>query len=412
MATSYIIDLDDVDLVQDPYHGYSRIRERVPRVAPAHQHPAGHHWMVTRYADVAALYCDPRFVSNPLNVPDAPMRHLREEVLRTGETPTEYMPLRTDRMARRDGAGHTRLRRAVDPAFHARVVAGLRTRIERLAEDLLDRLPDATEEDGTVDLLRHYALPLPNAVLCELMGIPQEVQSEWLRWTTEVKVGSLSLDARAERWRALTDFARDLISQRRAAPGHDLISSLLAAGDNGEGLTETEIISIMLMDHNAHRALGHLIANGTVALLTHPEQLELLRKHPEMMPQAVEEMLRFCSPSTVGGLQHATEDVRIGETTIRKGEAVWPAVAAANWDPRRFSEPERLDVTARRDAHIAFGEGPHSCAGPALARLTAEVALAALLRRHPGLAPGVDPSTLTREHRPRQWGLEALPIRL
>ncbi|MQA95197.1 MAG: cytochrome P450 [Streptosporangiales bacterium] len=409
---SEIIDVEDEELVQAPYPGYSRIRERMPRLAPTHLKSVGRIWMVARYADVAALYTDPRFVANPLNVPGAPMRHLSEEVFRIGETPEEYMTHRVDRMGQHDGAAHARLRRLVGPAFAIRPMERLRPRIERLAEELLDRLPEAAEDDGTVDLLRHYALQLPNSVLCELIGIPETHRAAWLKWTTEIKWPSLPLDARAERWRAMTGLARELIAQRRAAPAEDLISSLLAAGGPDGELTDTEIVTMMLLDHNAHRSIGHLIANGTAALLAHPDQLRLLIEDPGLMPQAIEELLRYCGPTTVGRLRHATQTMAFAGGTVRKGEVIWAAIAGANWDPRRFTDPSRLDVSAPRPSHIAFGGGPHHCSGPALARLAAEVAIAALLRRHPGLTLGVDPSDLRVEHKPRQMGLLTLPIRL
>jgi cytochrome P450 len=451
------IDMSDEQLIQDPYGRYSVIRERA-RLVRGVMPPVDPVWIATRHADVARLLTDPRFVVDQANVPGMRLRNRSETVLRVGETPPEYMRYRVGRMGQCDGAEHARLRALEAPAFAADRVAALRPRVEEVAERLLDGLARARgggrtgagAHGGVVDLLADFAVPLGTSAMCDLIGIPAADQERWGRWCTEVKLPGLPLDDKAVAWRALVGYARELIARRQAEPAGDLVSVM--AGEVGE----TEVIAMMLMDHNPHRSIAHLICNGTLALLAHPAQAAMLRENPDLMPRAVLELLRFCGPTTVGRMRHATVDVEFGGGVVRKGDSVWPVLAGANRDPRRYTDPDRLDLTrfTRRPAPAsdtapdaaphpasnpasnpvstsalyaasdpdsasdpvravgAFGAGPHHCLGPAPARMVAEVAFAALARRFPRLALAVDPGDLEREPKPRQWGLTALPVRL
>jgi cytochrome P450 len=212
---------------------------------------------------------------------------------------------------------------------------------------------------------------------------------------------------------------RRLIERRRTEPADDLISGLIQAQggvglDKGDRLSVTEVIStILVLNFAGHETTTHLIGNGTAALLRHSEQLALLRRDPSLIPSAVHELLRWCGPVQVDQLRYATEDVEIGGTTVRKGEGVLPILVGANFDPRVFEDPERLDITRGvrgGETHVAFSYGPHYCLGAALARQEAEVAFEALLRRFPHLALAVEPTDLEFEPTPRHRQLKALPL--
>jgi cytochrome P450 len=415
LTTAEMIDMCDEELMQEPYGGYSRIRERDPLVRGVMK-PVGPTWVVTRYNDVKQVLTDARFVVNPAHVPGPMERAYSEVELRKNDTPTEYIKYKLARMGQADGAGHVRLRSPVAAPLTADRVARLRPRAEAIAEGLLDRLPKAADDNGVVDLLPHFANPLPAAVLFELIGIPGDDQRQWQHWLLEHRRTDVTMEHFAQLWHDMVTYAEGLIERRRREPADDLISMMIHTDVPGEPPSDTEIVAMMMMDHNAHLAVGHLIANGTVALLTHPEQLALLREDRRLIPGAVHELLRFCGPTTISRMRHPTEDVPIAGQTVRKGEALWAIIASANRDPRRFAAPDRLDVTRpphpSGDPHLAFGDGPHICLGRALTTLIGEVAFEALLRRLPLLTLAVAPTTLIREPKPRQWGLTALPIHL
>jgi cytochrome P450 len=409
-----IVKMDDKELMRDPFHGYSRIREEAPLSrgeAPDVAPFIGPAWLATRYDDVKTVLTDPRFVANRTNLRGVPPNdRLDEAVYRKLETPEEYAQYRLGRMGRADGADHERLREPLAPTLSAAGLERLRPRVEKTSEALLARLPD-TADDGVVDLLENFAHPLSVTVLCDLIGIPEKDHERWQAWLFDVKRGEWTLQRRGEAWREMVAFAEELIENRRAQPADDLISAMVRAQRDN-----TEIITMMLMDHNSHRSAAMLIGNAVVALLTHPDQLTLLRKDPGLIPRAVAELLRFAGVVQVARIRHAAEDVRLGGRLVRKGESVYAVLAAANYDPRAFPDPDRLDITRDPDdnpnAHLAFAGGEHRCLGAELSSLLTEVALAGLVRRFPGLALAIDPDDLDHELRPRHWGLNALPVRL
>jgi hypothetical protein len=416
-----VVDMSDQELLRDPFTGYSRIREQtrlirgvLPGLDPQ--------WMVTRYDDVKMVLNDTRFVSNPANVPGMRLRNLSEQMALARGYPAEYLKYRLDNVAEFDGAAHVRLRTLVSRAFSVREVARMRPRIEDITERLLHRLAEAVNggarDKRTVDLLSHFAYPLPNIVICELIGIPNEDRPQWQQWmrtlwsVTGPQVGTTMQDVVAG--------IRRLIERRRAEPADDLITRLIQAQggvglEEGDRLNDTEIISmILILNFAGYETTTHLIGNGTAALLAHPDQLALLRRDPSLTPGAVHEMLRWCGPTQVGHLRYATEDVEIGGMTVRKSEGVLPILVSANFDPRVFEAPERFDITrevgGRRETHVTFSYGPHYCLGAALARQEAEVAFEALLRHFPHLALAVEPADLEYEPVPRHWRLKALPL--
>ncbi|WP_307867790.1 cytochrome P450 family protein [Umezawaea beigongshangensis] len=398
-----MIDLLDADLVRDPFGVYGRLRERSP-LARGVLPGAGPLWIVTRYEDVRLVLNDRRFVGDVRSVPGADATDLQEQfLLAAGLAPEDLEHVRPT-MSDLDGAAHAALRGAVSRAFTARRVSALRPRVERLAADLLDALP----RGEVVDLLAEFAHPLPITVICELIGVPERDRPRWREWSAALAPGGGPAMAAAVR--AMAGNARELVERRRAEPADDLVTDLVLAGDQlGEAQVISTVFSLVVA---GHETTANLIANGTAALLTHPDQLALLRADPGLLPRAVQELMRWCGPALGTRMRYATEDVEIGGGVVRRGEAVMPVLGAANRDPRVFAEPDRLDVT--RDAarpHVGFGHGPHHCLGAALAALEGEVAFGALLRDRPGLALAVAPEDLRRGANPGTRHLAELPVR-
>jgi hypothetical protein len=411
-----LVDMADEELMRDPFDGYSRIREHAPlvRAVMPGVEPV---WLATRYDDVKKVLSDPRFVVDPANVPGMRIQSLRAQILRrVHAVPPEYVKYRNEQMGAYDGAKNLRLRTLVSPSFTRHKISKLRPRISEISEELLGRLPDSAE-NGVVDLLRDFAYPLPGRVLRELVGIPEEDRERWDGWYRAV--WSVTGQNKTEAWRGLIAYIQGLIERYRAAPADNLTSGLIRAQtEDGDRLSDTEMIALLVQVGLAGKqTTADLISSGTVALLRYPDQLALLREHPELMPRAVHELLRFCTPTHVGRMRYATEDIEVGGVLVRKGEAIRPAFVGGNYDPRKFDEPERLDITrapeGRLETHVAFSHGPHYCLGAALARLEGEVAFEALLRRYPRLEMAADPRDLEYELMPGQWRiLTALPVRL
>lgn len=408
------VDLLDAELLKDPFAGYARIRERDP-LSRSELPGIGPVWIATRYDDVRTVLSDPRFVMSVPSVPGTDTQDMVRRILQARGVPPEYMKYMRDGLTDVDGADHARLRRLVSHAFTVRSVARLRPRVEKLAEQLLDRLTEVAE-DGVVDLLGHFAYPLPIIVICELVGVPDEDRPRWREWSEALTSGTGPVLAAAVE--GMVTSTRELIERRRAEPADDLISGLIRAQDeNGDRLGDTEMITMILtLVVAGHETTAHLIANGTAALLAHPDQLALLREDPGLVPGAVHELLRWCGPALMGRIRYAAEDLEIGGRPVRGGEAVMPILAGANHDPDAFGAPERLDVTRepdrRGETHVAFAYGPHYCLGAALARQEGEVAFEALIRRFPGLTLAVDSQDLERVPMPGVWRLATLPVRL
>ncbi|GII64180.1 cytochrome P450 [Sphaerisporangium krabiense] len=412
---SAAVDLMDPDVLKDPFGAYAAMRERAPLVRGVIFAGTPPIWLATRYEDVKTVLGDHRFVNNPANVPGMDVGSIRERMIEARGIPREYAAYLLDSVLDADGEDHIRLRRLVSRAFTARRVAELRPRVEEITEGLLDRLP-GTAEDGVVELMEHFAYPLPITVICELVGIPEEERPQWRAWgkvLTDLKsdgVGAVLGD--------MITYIHGLIERRRAAPTGDLLTGLIRAHDeDGDRLGDTEMVTLVLtLVLAGHETTAHLIGNGTVALLTHPGQLARLRSAPELMPRAVHELLRWCGPVQATRMRYAAEDVEVGGMRVRKGEPVMALLAGGNHDPRAFGDPGRLDITrepdGRKETHVGFGHGLHYCLGAALARQEGEVAFEALLRRFPGLSLAVAPDELERQPIPGAWRLARLPLKI
>jgi cytochrome P450 len=381
----------------DPFPHYHRLRE----ADPVHQSPLGF-WVLTRYEDCVAVLRDQRFGR-------AGFEGFLESVY---GSPAGYERLPRS-MLFQDPPDHTRLRALVSRAFTPRVVEGLRPRIQQVVDGIIDRALDARSMEVIGDL----AYPLPVTVISEMLGVPAGDRESIKGWSSDI---ARSLDAiglqvdpdivergRAAR-RAIGDYFRQLLPERRRQPRNDLLSLLIAAEEQGDSLSEGELLSTCILLYIAgHETTVNLIGNGLLALLRHGDQLRRLREEPALAASAVEELLRYDGP-VQRTARFTTVDVEIGGRAIDKGAMVVTVIGAANRDPAQFPEPDRLDLGRVDNRHIAFGFGIHFCLGAPLARLEGQVALGTLARRLPALALATD-RVEWRESQVLR-GLKTLPI--
>ncbi|MFJ2555553.1 MULTISPECIES: cytochrome P450 [unclassified Streptomyces] len=403
----------------DPYTTTARLREAGPAVRGTFidGEPC---WMFLRDAEVRTILDDPRFVVNPASVPGGAVPDRRAEgMVAIGIDEEIARPYLAASMAELDAPGHPRLRKLASRAFTARRIAELRPRMEKVTQELLDALPGHAE-NGVVDLIEHFAHPLPLTVICDLIGVPEEDRPLWLEWSHaamwHVRPGAMTLP---EAMRAMVTQIRDLIARRRAEPADDLIDALIRVQDeDGDRLSDTELVMLLLdLGVAGHETTSYLIGTGTAALLTHPDQLSLLRSDLSLLPKAIHELMRWCTPVMLTRPRHATVDLDLGGVPIAAGERVMAILIGANRDPRRFPDADRLDITRtyefRGEQHVGFSHGPHYCLGAGLAKEEGEIAFGALLRKYPGLTLAVDESAFTwQQPHPGMRRLAELPVRL
>ncbi|HEY7594379.1 MAG TPA: cytochrome P450 [Actinophytocola sp.] len=359
-------------------------------------------WLVTRHEDVMAVLADPRVSSNPAH-------QTRIDTTAAPGLPPEYLRYLGRSVSMMDPPDHTRVRRLVSKVFTARRVQELRPRVQRLTDDLLDDL----EQAGELDLLERFAYPLPFAVISELLGVPEEFRAPWRAALEGMMWGAWEQIAPGAQ--TMVDYAVRLVHLRRDEPGDDLTSALVRARDaDGDQLDDDELISLVITILNAgHETSAQLIANGTFALLSHPDQLALLRANPKLLPSAIEEMLRYWGAAELAALRFPTEPIEVGGVRIEAGEVVQLLWGAANRDEARFADPEKFDITRKQNLHVSFGHGIHYCLGAALARMEGSVALSTLLQRYPELSLAAPAEQIAwKRGFPRGINrLEALPIR-
>ncbi|GLZ29792.1 cytochrome P450 [Lentzea sp. NBRC 105346] len=381
---------------EDPYSTLAGLRER----GPVHQveifgMPM---WLVTRYRDVKAALGDPLLSSHGSSASEA----------------TKALPMIqggwfsevSRHMLMSDPPDHGRLRRAVSREFTPRRIAALRPRIQELADTLLDLVIPA----GKADLISSFAAPLPITVIMELLGVPDVDQENFRYWAdvvTGVHEGDHELIPQVHAEAA--GYLRDLVAHKRTSEEDDLIGALARVA-GPDALTDDELVSLaFLLLVAGYTTTIDLIGNGTLALLRNPEQLELLREAPSMLPGAIEEFLRFDGPTSHATLRFAKPGLNIGGVEIPAGDLVLLSLASADHDPERFPRAEALNIERADRQHLAFGHGIHFCIGAPLARLEGEIAFRSLLARLPGLA--LDTSE------PLDWrvsinirGLKKLPV--
>jgi cytochrome P450 len=327
-----------------------------------------------------------------------------EQLAEMPQPPEELKPLRRNLLSI-DPPEHTRLRRLVQPAFTASAIEKLRPRIQAITGDLLDRMEVQASAAGEsapnrrVELISQFAYPLPVTVICEMLGIPEADREQTQRWSENL-LRPLNESEAEEIGRGIGEFItylRGLFAQRRADPQDDLISALLQAEVEGDRLTEEEVLSMVFILFVAgHITTVNLITNGIYALLTNPEQLAALRSNPDLIENAVEEILRYYGPAETSTLRFARQDFEIEGQAIERGAPLLFLLASANHDPERFADPEMFNIS-RDDAnrHVAFGKGIHACLGAPLARLEGQIAIASLVQRYPDLKLAVPAEEIT-----------------
>ncbi|GHE45560.1 MULTISPECIES: cytochrome P450 [Streptomyces] len=391
----------DPGFVSDPYPAFAelRARGRVLYYEPSDQ------WLVPHHADVSALLRDRRLGRSYRH------RFSHEEFGRT-PPPPEHEPFHTlndHGMLDLEPPDHTRIRRLVSKAFTPRTVERLRPYVHGLADELVSRLV----AEGGGDLLTDLAEPLPVAVIAEMLGIPESDRAPLRPWSADI-CGMYELNPSEETARRavrasveFSDYLRELIAARRAHPGEDLISGLIAAHDEGDRLTEQEMISTAVLLLNAgHEATVNATTNGWWALFRHPDRLAALRADHSLVPSAVEELLRYDTPLQLFE-RWVLDDIEIDGTVIPRGAELALLFGSANHDPEVFEAPETLDLTRGDNPHISFSAGIHYCIGAPLARMELAASMTALLDRAPTLRLAAEP-----ERRPNfvMRGLEGLSV--
>ncbi|MXV96559.1 MAG: cytochrome P450 [Gemmatimonadetes bacterium] len=363
--------------VANPYPVYRRLRER----DPVHYSILTEQVVVTRYADVDRILRDHRNFSNDL--------HKARSSRGSLATRKKLKPS----MLVQDPPDHTRLRGLVNRAFTPRSVANMEDFIRATAHTLLNKV----EGHDEFDLMTAYAGPLPTLVIARMIGVPDRDLDRFRVWSNHLVRALEPLLTPEEEEQVyqneqrLADYHRGIIEQRRRSPRDDLISRLVEAEEHGDKLTLDEVIVMLrLLLIAGNETTTNLIGNGMRALLRNPDQLALLRERPELMPSAVEELLRYDSPVQLD-MRFARSDLEIGGRFVRSRTMIAPAIGSANRDPERFQRPDELDITRSDAGNISFGRGIHHCLGAPLARLEGRIALEVLLERFAQIGFGKRP---------------------
>jgi cytochrome P450 len=364
-------------VLADPYPHYRELRAE----APVHWSPIGF-WVFTRYAEGATIVQDRRFAMFEPREFGENAGYQYE-----GAAPEKVQASLARMMLFKNAPDHTRLRSLVTKAFTARAIEGLRNRIAAIVADLLDRVRKA----GHMDVIADIAYPLPAIVIAEMLGVPPEDRDQFRLWSRALAstIDPMILPDEMERAAVAVDrfaeYFTALIARRRKEPREDVLSAMIAAEDQGDRLSEAELISNAMLILNAgHETTTNLVGNGMLALLRHPEQLARLREDPSLLPGAVEELLRYDSPTQLTA-RRARVDCEVGGVEVNAGQQVMVILGSANRDPARFPEPDRLDIARGDTEHLSFGGGPHYCLGANLARLEGQIAIGALIATFPGL---------------------------
>ncbi|GAA2608137.1 cytochrome P450 [Actinomadura fulvescens] len=391
----------DPEFAANPYPHFQRLQHDSPVVRT----PAGI-WYVTRYHDVAAVLRDARFGHGDGTVEEEKLGWLGTASGASGEKVRSFFAL--------DPPDHDRLRRMVTKGFSARRVQLLEEQVQRVVDELLD---EALRKDE-IDVMAELAYPLPVIVICELLGVPPGDREVFHGWSEALARGldpdfvqtPRDIQARGKALLEFRDYFLDLSAARRKEPGEDLISALIQVEEEGDMLSETELLTTcVLMVIAGAETTVNFLGNSTLALLRHPDQRALMTDRPEEFPAAMEELLRYDPPVQMT-FRVALEDVELRGEHIAKNDLVIVVMGAANRDPEVFDDPDRLDLTRPVGRHLAFGLGTHFCFGAPLARLQGRLLLPDLFRRAPGITLVEDKVTYKRNVLLR--GLSALPVRL
>jgi cytochrome P450 len=394
---------EDAAFIADPYPVFRRLQDE----DPCHWSPRLKSWVLTRYEDVRRVCLDKEISSNRLAPFFASLPG--PEAQRIGEI-VRYLSLW---MVFRDPPDHTRLRRLTSKVFHAKSQQAMRGRVEALVAGLLEEIGDARE----FDFIARFAGPLPALVIMDLIGVAHGELARIKRLSDDMALFIGSSRGAADKYaiaeaatREMAAFFRGLIRERRASPRNDLLSELIAVEDEGDRLSEDELVATcILLLFAGHETTTNHIANGLLALIRFPGEMARLRADPALAAPAVEELLRYDGPSGVQ-VRIVSAETELHGRTLRPGDRVFIMLSAANRDPRAYDDPDRVILDRDGVAHLAFGFGQHICLGFPLARTEGQVALPAVLARWPSIALATDSL---------EWidsmvfrGMKAMPIRV
>ncbi|WP_275291577.1 cytochrome P450 [Amycolatopsis sp. La24] len=383
-----------------PPSAITRLRETRP-VSPL-KFPDGHDgWLVTGYDAVRQALADPRFSSRqdlgavhvPYETPSMP--EAQQEFDPSPQVPGLFITM--------DPPDHTRLRRKLTGAFTVNRMKQLEEHIAEIAQRQLDHLAECPRP---ADLVQEFALPVPSLVICEMLGVPYSDRETFQKNSTQMMLRDQSIEDKMAAWTALTSYLGKLAADKRADPGSDILSDL--ARDDGLSIEELVGIGFLLL-LAGHETTANMLALGTFALLENPGQMAALRAEPDLIPGAVEELLRYLAVVDVL-FRYASEDLELGGEKISKGSTVLISMLAANRDPSRFPEGDELDVERNARTHVSFGHGVHQCLGQQLARIEMRAGFAGLLQRFPTLALAVPPEEVPLRTGMNIYGVHELPV--
>ncbi|MFD8092401.1 cytochrome P450 family protein [Streptomyces malaysiensis] len=384
----------DAAFLDNPYPGYAQLRDEsaVHQVALPDGSPI---WLVLREEDVRAGLTDTRLSVNKAHSG-------------TGYKGFSLPPALDANLLNIDPEDHQRLRRLVSKAFTARRVENLRGSVQAA----VDRLADDLAGQGGGDLVSTFSLPLPLMVIGDLLAVPEADRRRFSTWVSNMLTPESPRQIK-EAVENIHTFLLDLVADRRDALGDDMLSALIAVRDEDDQLTENELVSLafLLLMAGSENA-QHLISAGLVTLLQHPEQVAELRAEPGLLPEAVEELLRYAHPNQMAIRRFPTEPIEIGGTQIPAGATVMLCLASAHRDPKRYPSPDEFDIHREDKAHLALGQGMHYCLGAPLARMEIQIALHTLLHRFPQLDLAVPPQQLQWRASFRSRALKAVPVTL
>jgi pimeloyl-[acyl-carrier protein] synthase len=380
----------------DPYPLLHRLRAD----DPVHFSEFVNGWVLTRYEDAIAYLRDRRF---------SRVEYLDQMRAKFGDQP--ILKLQAGELAFNDPPNHTMLKGLAAKAFSPGVIAAARPKLEARVDEVLDRLSGA----GHMDVIADFAYPLPADAISAMVGVPRE---DWAMLRGFVDgvilsrgiVRTNAMMAEGDRSaRQFMDYLRMLVKERRARPQADLMSAMLAAEERGRRLSDDEVVTMAEQLFTAgHGTTRNLIGSAILALIENPAEFIRLRENPGLIESAIEEALRFDSPTQAPNPQVAIEDVELGGRRISRGDVVTILIGAANRDPAKFPEPDRFDITRADGEHLAFSHGAHYCLGASLARLQAQIAVGAIVLRMPRLR--LASGTLKWKTMGRFRGLESLPV--
>lgn len=383
MNTVKSYDPSDLQTRKNPFPLYAHLQEN----DPVHWSEALKSWVITRYDDVRMVTMAPSMSSDRLQPFYDTLKDERRDIL---SGVMRYLNLW---LVFRAPPEHTRVRKLLNSVFTSALVVSMQDNIAATVEHLFDQL----RPDEPVDFMRDVAVLLPAYVILDMLSVPRSDFPEIKKWSDDLRLFIGSAKAQPDKYARARDGAdrmsayfRDVIRARREQPGDDVISKMIAASDDGNGLNEDELVATcMLVLFGGHETTTSLLGNAVKALLDHPQQLRKLRDEPQLIDSAVEEFLRFDGPvnsiARVVALEH-----EVSGQTLRKGDRVFIMINAANRDPRRFERPDELDLARTPNRHLTFGQGLHFCLGAPLARLEAKICISMLVQRYPDMrfAPG------------------------